>query len=359
MPNVDRHLSSYKRVIFTRQRHKGVGDLPDKLSNLLKLLIAANLLLLVACGSGGSGPTGTAADDVNNPVSDESSAPNDPAVVVTGNNTSDPITQTPAESDAGTDTDTPQPPTDPIVIDEPGSDNPSEPTEPAEENAADGGNDSTTSEPVTANNGNTVDQPADVANDLAESSPIELFLEEIRLAAGDRVIAINQRFAGGEDIPAEENACLGSFEPGLGMQVTQLDCTEADSGLLIYGSDLILQQVELSDTDSCQLSLSNSVLDNCLVQQASVILPVIWIPVENPALSQIATIRPLPDADIQFNSNNDGILTITNRSNLFPALFCEVNIASGVLLTTDRTRGNCRSQINDLTTRLFEFRQGV
>ena len=324
----------------------------------LKLLAVINFALLAACGSGGSSTEAPAAGDVTDTVTESAMLSGNEPVVITGNDATDPVSQpvTDTGTDANAPTDSNQSQQNPTVTEDPTTDE-VDVNDTNNATEATGGDNQNAEEPAEPDNANTVDAPVAADNNPVELSPIALFLEEIRLAAGDRVIEINQRFAGGENISPEENACLGTFEPGLGLQATALDCTDADSGLLIYESDLILQQVELLDTDACQLSLSISALDNCLLQQASMLLPVIWVPIENPAPSQIGTIRPLQDADIQYNTNNDGILQVSGRSNVFPPLFCEIDITTNALLTTDRTLGNCRSQINELSTRLFEFRQ--
>lgn len=347
-------IAKSKSLAFKNAFLKRLPALPNvclriKLTQLVQILLVANLGLMAACSSGSSS-TDNAVDTVN------TASENDLAVVDTSIETTDPLPQSENDNDTNELPTTADPTSDPDLIT---GDQANDNNEPANTGDAMDSESPALEEPVAGDVPDTTTPPENTDADPVERSPIELFLDEIRLAAGDRVVELNRRFASGEEISNEQNACLGSYEPALGVQVTELDCTAADSGLSVYGSELILQQVELSSSDACQQSLSSGSLDSCELQRASIILPVIWVPIENPAPSQIGTIRPLPDAAFSYNTTENGILQINNRSNLFAPLLCEIDIESATLLTTEQTLGNCRSQINELTSRLFEFRQGT
>ena len=192
----------------------------------------------------------------------------------------------------------------------------------------------------------------------AESSPVGLLLDEIRLAVGDPLLALNARLSGGEFLDTDENNCLGTFDPATGQQLTQLNCAANETSLSVYASDLQLISGQFSDSADCQSAISEGNVNACRLESASMLLPIVWIPAANPAPSQIGTVFPLQGAGFEYNLSADGILVIQNMSALFQPFHCEINIDSGSLITTDATVGNCRSEVSRLTGRLFDLRVG-
>jgi len=191
-----------------------------------------------------------------------------------------------------------------------------------------------------------------------ETSPVGLLLDEIRLAVGDPLLGLSERLAGGELLDTDENNCLGSFDPAIGQQLTQIDCAADETSLSVYDSDLQLISGQFRDTAECQISISEGNVNACRLESASMLLPIVWIPVANPAPSQIGSITPLQGAGFEYNLSADGILVMENMSNIFLPFRCTINIDSGSLITTDDTVGNCRSEVTRITGRLFDLRVG-
>ncbi len=192
----------------------------------------------------------------------------------------------------------------------------------------------------------------------AESTPVGLLLDEIRQAVGDPLLSLNARLAGGELLDTDENNCLGSFDPAIGQQLTQIDCAADETSLSVYASDLQLISGQFSDTAECQSAISEGNVNGCRLESASMLLPIVWIPVANPAPSQIGSITPWQGAGFEYNLSADGILTLQDMSNIFQRFHCVINIESGSLITTDATVGDCRSQVARITGRLFDLREG-
>ena len=198
-----------------------------------------------------------------------------------------------------------------------------------------------------------VEEPVNV-----ETSPVGLLLDEIRLAVGDPLLTLSARLAGGELLDTDENNCLGSFDPAVGQQLTQIDCAADETSLTVYDSDLRLISGQFSDTAECQSAISEGNVNGCRLESASMLLPIVWIVAENPAPSQIGTPIPLQGAGFEYNLSADGILVIQDMTNLFRPFRCTINIDSGSLITTDATIGNCRSEVTRITGRLFDLREG-
>ena len=201
----------------------------------------------------------------------------------------------------------------------------------------------------------TTDQPVETA----ELTPIGLLLEEVRLAASDPVNTINSTLLTGATLTPAQNDCLGTFDPAIGEQLTQIDCAPFDTSVSVFDSELQAIAVTLDPSFDCQASLLEGQTDNCTLSSADLLLPVIWVPIENPAPSQIGTVTPIDGARFEFNLEGNGRLIFENVSNIFPAFRCEVDINGGFLVETDQRRGNCEAETSRLINQLFDLRTGL
>lgn len=223
-------------------------------------------------------------------------------------------------------------------------------------------------EPPAETNSNTVTEapPPDV-----ELSPVELFLDEIRIAAASPLLDINRKLQTGIELNAQENNCLDGFDAATGQALTSIDCAVDEngnvSGVNIYNGEFEVTQSQLSGTASdvsaglentnCEQSLFNDHTDACQLAAAEILLPVKWVSVgDGMQPGPIASISPIQGAAISYNQNADGLLVMQNVSDLFINFYCEIDIATASLTDTALTSGDCRQQVQRLINRLFESR---
>jgi len=195
--------------------------------------------------------------------------------------------------------------------------------------------------------------------ETVELTPIALLLEEVRLAAADPVNTINGNLTSGVALTQEQNECLGTFDPAVGEQLTQIDCGPFDTSVSVFESDLQAIAVTLDPSAECQASLLQGLTDNCILSDANLLLPIDWVAIENPSPGQIATLTPIDGARFEYNLQEEGRLIFESVSDLFTRFRCEVDISGGFLVDTESSQGNCEAETSRLINRLFALRTGL
>ena len=235
-------------------------------------------------------------------------------------------------------------------------------------------NDVVSTEAITdlAEVGQTTDEetPTIPTTNNGESSPVELLMGEIQLAAIDPVFQLNRKLQSGESLTELESNCLSDFDPANGQVLDSIECPAEADGASVYGSDLQIYSTTLISTEACEQFLaaasSNSEqsidavsTNSCNLETAELLLPVIWIPLENSPPSQIATVMPLQGAAISYNRDGNGRILLQSVSDLFVPYSCEIDLLTMALTDEALAAGDCRQQVDRLIGRLFSLRTGT
>jgi len=297
------------------------------------------VLLIASCGSGGSGEAFV--DEVIPTLAVENDENIDSEVdneVVETTERDAPDTNADVSSD-------PEPTEEVTVVTDNGTDQ-SSTVDPTANPPADN-----VSPPIAVDDNNTEAEPAEFveSDDTAELTPVALLLEEVRLAGADPVNTINSNLASGVTLSPAQNDCLGTFDPAIGEQLTQIDCAPFDTSV----------SVSLEPSSECEASLLAGQTDNCTLSSADLLLPVIWVPILNPAPSQIATVRPIDGGRFLYNLEQDGRMIFESVGNTFVPFRCVVDINGGFLVETEESLGNCESETSRLINQLFALRTGM
>jgi len=112
----------------------------------------------------------------------------------------------------------------------------------------------------------------------------------VQLLAGATLLDLNQSLNQGELFSAQEDECLGSFEPALGQPILQINCAQP---LSVDNSPIFMSFATVSDTAQCRASLQNNNLDECAIAQAELTVNTLWfVPPAAPGQPE----RPQPKA---------------------------------------------------------------
>jgi len=228
------------------------------------------------------------------------------------------------------------------------------------------GNNEVVTDPANADNDatpgvseNTGQQPAadgvPVESSTTELSPVELLLNEIGMAARSGIDSVHAKIISGVALDETESACVGSFDAATGQTLTELDCTSAASGLSLYDGMVELRSARLVADEACLEAISQGSSSVCRLESAALQIPVEWVPLANPAPSQIASVTPTQGANIDYNQNEDGVLRLSSASDLFVEFSCAIDLVTAQLLT-DASSSGCQNQVDRIIRRLFELR---
>ena len=320
-----------------------------KLSTPLRLCLMSIVLLIASCGSGGSGEafvdeeipavTAETGENFDSEIDNEQNS----EVVETAD-----ILSPGTEVDESSDTETTEELTG-VVED-------STDQSPTADLVADDA-----SIPVTVEDNNPETEPVQTVEttETVELTPIALLLEEVRLAGADPVNTINSNLASGVTLTQAQNDCLGTFDPAVGEQLTQIDCAPFDTSVSVFDTELQAIAVSLAPSSECEASLLTGQTDNCMLSSADLLLPIIWIPIENPSPGQIATVTPIDGGRFLYNLEQDGRLIFESVGNTFVPFRCVVDIDGGFLVETEESLGNCEAETSRLINQLFALRTGM
>jgi len=279
----------------------------------------------------------TATGDAGNGTDDDSDA--DGAGSGGGTDTDDG-----ADTDGGTDTDNG---TDIVADTDGGSDSDAG-------NDSEGGSDSTPDNdtdagddmPTGSDNGNT-DTDGDNTGDTTHPDDNDLVIDpdsslgqlqsRIKNLTGRTLIALNQSLSQGEMLSAQQEQCLGSYDPGIGEPLLSIDC---DQPLATGEVPIFASIASLQDTPECRASLQNANADECALDQAQLsVSPIFVIPeTGRPQLKQAG-------ATLSYNIVQDRLTLENLDPPLTGAFFCEYDLSNGNAVGGD-PGGNCYDQLN-------------
>jgi len=161
---------------------------------------------------------------------------------------------------------------------------------------------------------------------------------------GRALLALNQSLSQGEMLTAQQEQCLGTYDPAIGEPLLSIDCEQP----LATGEVAIFASVaSLIDTPECRGCLIDGNADACDVDQAEFLVRTIF--------TQPETGLPQPNsgATLSYNIVPDRLII----ENLEPALtgtfFCEYELSTGNAVGGD-PGGNCDSQLTRIADLIDE-----
>ncbi len=191
----------------------------------------------------------------------------------------------------------------------------------------------------------STDDPDMLIPVVEAGSDLERLLNKLHQHVGNTMIDLNQRLSSGAELSAQQEICLGAYDPAFGEQLTAITCeTELSS---TTSSFLTLDEAAFYDTDDCHASLSAGNSDNCQLQSASIRLKPEWVIPEGER-------RPVPiytGALVRY-AIKDEMLHMDSDSDALSGYFsCTVDLATG---TTDssETGTSCGGIIAQTADRL-------
>lgn len=198
------------------------------------------------------------------------------------------------------------------------------------------------------------DPEGDTNNSIAQTTQLlinpdtsfgQLQLRVVRLA-GNSLQALNQALNQGELLTAQQNNCIGAFDPALGEPLLAINCEQA---LSVSNVPIFAMVAELNNTPECATDLQNNAAENCSAVRAELTVNTLWITPQT-LPGQPARPQPKAGASIQYDIEQDR-LVVTNLSTALAGTFrCEYSISTGSPVDSSLT-SNCDEQfarINDL-----------
>jgi len=157
--------------------------------------------------------------------------------------------------------------------------------------------------------------------------------------AGRSLVALNQSLSQGEMLTAQQDKCLGTYDPGIGEPLLSINCERA---LSIDGVPIYAAIASLKDTPECRASLQNGNADACVADQASISANALFTRPDNgtPRLK-------FAGAAISYNIVQDRLI-VENLEKPRRGIFrCEYNLTNGNEVTGN-PGVNCDNQLNTI-----------
>ena len=210
----------------------------------------------------------------------------------------------------------------------------------------DGGTDSSAGS-NTEDNGNTNSDggntdEGDTGPIIDPDSALGRLQSRIKLLSARTLLALNQSLNQGVMLSAQQEQCLGTYDPAIGQPLLAIDC---DQPLATGEVPIFVNIASLQDTPDCQASLQNANADACSVNQAEFSI--------NPIFTTPETGRPQvkqAGAAVSYNIVQDHLIL----QNVIPALtgtfFCKYDLINGNAIGGD-PGGDCYNQVN----RIFDL----
>ena len=177
------------------------------------------------------------------------------------------------------------------------------------------------------------------------SRDAERVLSDVRTVLGRTLLDLNGRLAGGLELSAQEDDCLGTHEPGLGEPLLAIDCARA---LATEPVAVYVERGAFYPTAACRADLALGVADGCVVDYASLFSRTEFddpIPPARP--------RPLPGSGFVIRYAVDApVLEVANDENALSGVFrCEIDLATGSVRPT-LGGGSCDTILGNVADRL-------
>jgi len=293
------------------------------------LLLLASLAALTACSDSGSSDSGssnepdlttsTNTEPPENNTTDDgaSSGPSDDQPTTAGN--------TDAASGGDGDTD--------VNGSNGGTDSDSSSDAGSGSDSAGGGDTTSGSGNTDTSGGDTGETHTDDADPVINpDSSLGQLQSRIKFLTGRTLIALNQSLSQGEMLSAQQEQCLGTYDPAIGEPLLSIDC---DQPLATGEVPIFASVASLQDTPECRASLQNANADDCAIDQAQLSAkPIFTVPeTGRPQLKQAG-------ATLSYNIMQDRLTLENLDPPLSGTFFCEYDLTNGNAVGGD-PGGNC------------------
>jgi len=167
----------------------------------------------------------------------------------------------------------------------------------------------------------------------------------IKFLTGRTLLALNQSLSQGEMLSAQQEQCLGTYDPAIGGPLLAIECEQP---LATGEVEIFASVASFKDTSKCRTSLQDANANACAVDQAQMLArPIFTVPeTGTPQLKQAG-------AMLSYNIVQDRL----TLENLGPALtgtfFCEYDLSNGNAVDGD-PGGNCFDQLTRIADLIDE-----
>jgi len=91
---------------------------------------------------------------------------------------------------------------------------------------------------------------------------------------GITLVNLNQKLSSGVPLSDREQECLGSFEPGLGQSLLEIQCIDAPYRISEF--PIVIDRARFIDSDSCRENIANGTFSSCRLQEANLAIQTVF-----------------------------------------------------------------------------------
>ena len=187
----------------------------------------------------------------------------------------------------------------------------------------------------------TTDDNIDSSGTNTLQSPIVLRIETL---VGRTLLSLNQSINQGQQLSAQQEQCISTFDPALGESLLSIDCQQplATGDVAIY-----VKSAAFNPTENCHADVFANQYSSCTVAQAELTVNTLWTqPTGN---ANQASRRPVPvvGASISY-AVKPNVMTIENLPAALSGIFsCDFDINTQMTVSGDQAQ-NCDQLLQEL-----------
>ncbi len=201
---------------------------------------------------------------------------------------------------------------------------------------------------------------ADVNDTDSQMRPVDQLASRMKTLAASYLIELNQALAQGITLSANQEQCLGSFDPAFGEPLLAINCETSQS---VFSAPIYASVASLIDTDECRSDLQSATVDNndtqiasgvnCQIDQAQFTIRTRWLlPEVGPNQPQ----RPQPEAGAEISYDIErNLIKIENLPDGLSGQFtCEFDAVTGATTNTGQG-GNCDDEVTRIVNLIDSY----
>lgn len=170
---------------------------------------------------------------------------------------------------------------------------------------------------------------ADILNPVAQTgSDTERLFKGIQQQVAITLIDLNTKLRQGETLSAQQENCLGAFDPAFGEQLLSINCEQP---LITSPSIIRVESAAYYDTAECQSGLTINNSENCTLQSARLSIPTEWV---TPPAGQGTLPQPIAGMEIYYAIEGT-VLRIESSAAALTGIFsCELDLTTVTFLNS-------------------------
>jgi hypothetical protein len=179
---------------------------------------------------------------------------------------------------------------------------------------------------------------------VAQGSDLDRLINGVTRQVSRTLLALNQQLREGTRLTAQQETCLGAYDPATGEQLLAIACEQplATGEVLLY-----VGEAAFYDTPACHASLFDGNTGQCRLQRATLSLPAEWTVIDG----EKRPVPVYPGSEIAYAIDGN-LLHIENAEPALTGLFnCDIDLASGSA-SAPLSGQSCASIVRSVADRL-------